>query len=337
LAPRLFEEREIGPPPEPGPGEITVRLHAVGICGSDLHWYREGRIGRNYAAFPFVLGHEPSGEVAAAGPGSAFRAGDRVMIEPALSCGKCTLCLAGNQHLCLHNLFMGSPPTPGMFREYATIPACNAVRIPDSLPFDRATMIEPLAVILHTLDLVPVRPGDTVAVIGTGPIGLLTVAAARISGASRIFAYEKNPNRAALARSAGADEAVETEAQFRELVMDSTKAAGADAVYEAAGSSEALNLAMAMAKPGSAVAIIGLTEEKVSQIDLHEALRKEVTLRAIRRSNHNETAALHMLASGRIPEAIVTHHVPLDGVPDAFKMLDDPAGRGGKVIIGIPS
>src|SRR5213593_3403430 len=173
VAPRQVELREMPDPPDPGPGEVTVRVRAVGICGSDMHYYLEGGCAGYPAMYPSVLGHEPAGEVAAVGPGvENLMPGARVAIEPAITCGRCEFCRAGRHNLCENVIFMGGLQAPGLLREWATIPAGNAVPIPNSVSYPAATVVEPLAVILHALELTRLEPGETVAVMGAGPIGL---------------------------------------------------------------------------------------------------------------------------------------------------------------------
>src|SRR5947209_18469369 len=188
VAPRQLEARQMPMPPDPGAGEVLVRLRAVGICGSDMHWYKEGGIGASLAAYPSVLGPEPAGEIVAIGKGvDAVQVGQRVVVEPAITCGHCEFCRSGHHNNCIASIFMGSPQMPGLFRDYAVMPQRNVVPIPDSMSFTTATIIEPLSVILHILELVDIRLGDTVAVMGAGPVGLLTASVARIAGASRLF------------------------------------------------------------------------------------------------------------------------------------------------------
>src|SRR2546423_1435579 len=170
VAPRRLEARPMPAPPDPGAGEVLVRLRAVGICGSDMHWYQEGGIGSSRAAYPSVLGHEPAGEIAAIGKGvEAVQVGQRVAVEPAITCGHCEFCRSGHHNNCVSSIFMGSTQMPGLFREFAVMPQRNVVPIPDSLSYAAATVLEPLAVILHILELTKIHLGDTVAVMGAGP------------------------------------------------------------------------------------------------------------------------------------------------------------------------
>ena len=246
VAPRTLEEREMPQPPDPGHGEVTVRIRAVGVCGSDLHWYHDGRIGDFPAAYPQVLGHEPAGEVIAIGPGVHDLAiGDGVVLEPSLTCGHCEHCLKGRHNNCIRLFFMGGPQAPGMFREYVTLPAGNCTRFPKEFDYATATLAEPLAVMMHMLELIEIHVGDTVAVTGAGPIGMLCAAVARAAGASRVFIADRLPYRLKMALTMGADVAVDTTAQsLVETVLDATRGRGVDVVLEAAGSAETVNAAI---------------------------------------------------------------------------------------------
>ena len=331
-----MEVRELPMPPDPGPGEVLVRIRSVGICGSDMHWYLEGGIGAYRAVYPQVLGHEPAGEIVAAGPGVALEAGCKVAVEPAITCGHCEHCLAGRHNNCLSAVFMGGPARHGLFLEYATMPAANVVTIPDGMSFRDATAIEPLAVILHVLELVRIRLGDTVAVMGAGPIGLLTAAMARIAGAARVFVADRLPHRLALARRMGADAAIDLRTEsLLEAVLDQTRGRGVDIAIDAAGSIEAINTAIAAARVGGQVVMIGIPGENKTPVDVLGAMDKELNLQTIRRSNHNAHAAIELLLSGRIPGDFMTHNYPLEETPRAFQTLAAYADGIGKAVIDI--
>src|SRR2546423_2026830 len=250
VSPRKLELRQMPMPPDPAPGEVLVRLRAVGICGSDMHWYKEGGIGSSPAIYPQVLGHEPAGEVVAIGKGvDGIRAGQRVIVEPAITCGHCEFCRSGHHNNCVTSIFMGSPQMPGLFRDYAVMPQRNVVPIPDSMSFVAATILEPLSVILHILELTDIRLGDTVAVMGAGPIGLLMASVARIAGASRIFIADRVPHRLRLAREMGFECAVEV-GRVQQAVMDETRGRGGDVVFDAAAAPVTFNLSIAVARLG---------------------------------------------------------------------------------------
>ena len=333
LAPRTLEEREIPQPRDPGHGELTVRLRAVGVCGSDLHWYQDGRIGETPAVYPQVLGHEPAGEVVAVSPDvQDFAIGDRVAMEPSITCGHCEYCLKGKHNYCLRGIFMGGPEAHGSFLEYSTLPASNCTPIPVDVDYKTATLIEPLAVMMHMLELCEIRPGDTVAVMGAGPIGMLCAAVARCAGAGRIFIADRIAHRLKLALVMGADVAVDTTAKnLVETVLDATRGRGADVVIEAAGSPETINAAIRMAAMGGTVVQIGVLTEPNTQIDIHTAMGKELRLQTIKRSNHRAQEALKLL--GRIPHKLITHSLPLEQTPKAFEMLSAYTDGIGKAVI----
>jgi L-iditol 2-dehydrogenase len=198
------------PIPEPGPGEVQARVHAVGICGSDLHNYTEGSVGDTPCAYPAVLGHEPAGVITKTGAGvSGWSPGDRVALEPAIYCYHCEFCMTGHHNVCAGIRFMSAAPDPGYFREYVTVPAANLLPLPSNLSFAEATVFEPLAVALHSLTFAQLAPMETAAVFGAGPIGLLTVAMLRLSGAGRVYAIDPVEARRGLALQMGADAAID--------------------------------------------------------------------------------------------------------------------------------
>src|SRR5438093_4307404 len=321
VAPRQLEASQMPTPPDPGAGEVMVRLRAVGICGSDMHWYKEGGIGGSRAAYPSVLGHEPAGEIAAIGKGvDAVHVGQRVAVEPAITCGHCEFCRSGHHNNCVSSIFMGSPQMHGLFREYAVMPQRNVVPIPDAMSFVAATILEPLSVILHILELTDIRLGDTVAVMGAGPIGLLMASVARIAGASRMFIADRVPHRLQLAREMGFECAVEI-GRFQQSVMDETRGRGVDVVFDAAAALETINLSIAVARLGGRVVLVGIPSEPELNIDIHTAMAKELNIQTVKRSNHNAHGAIELMESGRIGDQVVTHRLPLEKTPEAFELL----------------
>jgi L-iditol 2-dehydrogenase len=333
LAPRILEERSMPQPRDPGYGEVSVKIRAVGVCGSDLHWYQDGRIGEFPAAYPQVLGHEPAGEIVAMGSGvHGFSTGDRVVIEPSLTCGHCEFCVKGQHNHCIAGVFMGGPQAPGMFLEYSTVPAANCTLIPAAADYRTATLIEPLAVMMHMLELCEIRAGDTVAVTGAGPIGMLCAAVARAAGAGRVFIADRLAFRLKIALTMGADVAIDTTAQkLVETVLDATHGRGADVVLEAAGSAETVNAAIRMAAMGGTIVMIGILSELNPNIDVHTAMAKELRLQTLKRSNHRAQEALKLL--GRIPTTLLTHSLPLEQTPKAFEMLTNYTDGVGKAVI----
>jgi L-iditol 2-dehydrogenase len=322
---------------DPGHGQVIVKVRAIGICGSDLHWYLDGRIGEVPAHYPRVPGHEPAGEVVAVGKGvEHLKAGDRVVIEPSLTCGHCEYCLKGQHNNCIHCVFMGGCQADGMLREYVTVPAGNATRFPKAFDFAKATLAEPLAVMMHMLELVDIHVGDTVCVTGSGPIGMLAAATAKSAGAGRVFIADKLAYRLKIAQQMGADVTIDTSTEkLVDAVLESTRGRGVDKVLECAGSAETVNAGIRMCRPGGTVMMIGILSELYPKIDIHAAMHKELRLQTLKRSNHRAQEALDLMSSGRVPTALLTHSLPLEETPKAFDMMANYTDGVGKVVVEI--
>lgn len=341
LAAQLIGVRElrlsdVPAPPEPGPGEVQVRVRAVGICGSDLHYYLEGAIGDTAAAFPMILGHEPTGEVRRVGPGvSGLQPGLRAALEPAITCGRCEFCLTGRPNVCERIRFLSTPGEPGFFREIVNLPAANVLPLPRSLSAAEATLYEPLAVALNAMKFAEVRPGESAAVFGAGPIGLLTIAAARIGGAGRIYAVDRLPARLELARKMGADCAIDfAAADPVQAIRRETGGRGVDVAFEAAGKPEAINQCVRVARNAGRVVLIGIPSPTLVGVEFHEMRRKELALFNVRRQNHNAETALRLLAERLLPWGdIVTHTRPLEAIQPAFQMLENYEDGVGKAVV----
>lgn len=335
VAPQTLEEQILPDPADPGPGEVLVKLKQVGICGSDMHWYLEGGIGQTKANYPQVLGHEPAGEVIAVGKGVHHRkVGDRVSIEPSLTCGHCEYCLRGQHNNCINCVFLGGPQAHGLFREYALIPEHNADLVPENLTWTQATLIEPVAVIVHVMELVDVGIGDTVAVMGAGPIGMLCASMAKQAGASRVYICDKLPHRLALAKTMGADVCLPVQ-QMEEAVMDETRGRGVDLVLDAAGALETINMGIRMTRPSGVYMLIGIPVEHDLILDMQTAMNKEIRIQTLKRSNHKGGAAARLLAARRVSDALVTHVLPFDQTARGFEVLANYSEGVGKVIIEV--
>jgi L-iditol 2-dehydrogenase len=309
-------------------------MRAVGLCGSDLHWWAEGRIGSTTAVYPQVLCHEPVGEVVEVGAGvTAFKPGDLVGMEPSVTCGHCEFCRMGRLNLCSVARFMGNPNVDGFLRDYVVIPQHNADPVPAGLTVEQATLMEPVAVWLHVFELAPVRVGDTVVVLGAGPIGLLGVAMAKQAGAETVFACDRADARVRLAREMGADVALNLKTDdFLDAVMQRTGGRGVDIVYDAAGAPETINLGLKCARSAGRFVLIGLPEQLNFEVDLHTALAKELNIQTMRRSNHRGRPAAALLEAGRIPTSLVTHRLPIEAAQQGFEMARACADGIGKLI-----
>jgi L-iditol 2-dehydrogenase len=307
---RLADE----PAPVPGAGEALVRVSAVGICGSDLHWYSETGIGDAVLTRPLILGHEAAG-VIAEGP----RAGQRVAIDPQVPCGTCETCAAGHGHLCPRVRFLGHSVNDGALRELIAWPLPNLVPLPDTIDDPAGAMLEPLGVALHALRLARIRPGDTVAVLGCGPIGLLLIGLALRAGATTVVATDRLPHRVAVARDLGAIAAVVDGGAEREILLQATGGRGVDAAIEIAGDDDAIGAAIAMARPAGTVVVAGIPAGDNSTITASVARRKGLDLRFSRRMVRTYTRAIALVEAGLVDlNALVSHQFDIADFDAAF-------------------
>lgn len=335
IAPHHFQMVQ-APIREPGPGEVLVRVDAVGICGSDLHSYSEGAVGDTPCEYPQVLGHEPAGTVVRTGAGvTGWAPGDRAALEPAVYCYHCEFCRTGHHNVCEHIRFMSMPGDPGFFREYATLPAANLLAIPQSLGAAEATIVEPLAVVLHSMGFAAVRPGDTAVVFGSGPIGLLTVICLKLHGAGRVWAVEPVAHRREMAQQAGADAVLDpSEGDPVQEILRDTCGRGVDVALDCATKNNTVNQCLHAARNAGRVVITGIPSEVRLPIEFSPLRRKELTIYNVRRSNHESERALAFLLDHRSKfAALITHTRPLEKLPEAFEMVEHRSHGAGKVIV----
>jgi len=329
VGPRRIAVREV-PSPRPGRGEALVRVRAVGICRSDLHYYLHGRIGSQVVrSYPQELGHEPAGEVAALGPGArGVRVGDRVAVEPAVPCGKCELCRRGRGNICAKVRFLGMPGLRGAFCEYLAWPAENLARIPASVSFDEAAALEPFAIGVHAVSLLGSRWYRTAAVVGCGPVGLSVLAALRLKGAA-VTACDYFPARVRVARRMRAARVVRINRRIS-MAAQAARVGAPEVVFEAGGTTESLDLALRAVRPGGVVGVIGIMEEDLTPVNLHAARRKELVILNVRRSNGELHECIRLVASRRVDlKAMVTHR---GGLGEAARLFRLAAGRSGGVV-----
>jgi len=332
-APLTFRLVEM-PIDDPGPGEVQVRVASVGVCGSDLHAYGEGQVGGMPNAYPMVLGHEPAGVIVKTGAGvTRLAAGDRGALEPALYCYHCEFCLSGHHNVCANIRFLSNPNYPGFFREFVNLPVTNFAPIPAALSFDAAALSEPLAIAIHSLRLASISARETVAVIGAGPIGLLTIAALRAVSAGRVWAVEPLAHRRELARALGADVALEPAEAVAEILR-ATGQRGVDCAIDCAAGTDTVPQAIRLTRNAGRVALTGIHSTPTFTVDASGMRRKELTLFNVRRSNHETEEALELLVAH--PEwfaPLVTHTRALDQIGEAFDLTSHYSDGVGKMVI----
>jgi L-iditol 2-dehydrogenase len=321
--------------PDLEPGTALVRVRAVGLCGSDLHYYRDGRIGTSLADQPLVLGHEFAGEIAALAPGmqgkagAALSPGAAVAVDPAIACGTCEPCQEGHPNLCPAVRFCGTPPTDGALQEYVAWPAHLLYPLPRGTSFTTGALLEPLGVLIHAVDLAKIRLADTVAVLGAGPIGLLAIKLAKLSGAVRVFATEVVPERMAAARAFGADAVADPrETDPARWLRERTGGRGVDVAIECAGAPETPSQAVDAVRPGGTVVLVGIPGDDRIDLPAAPARRKGVTIKLCRRMKHTYPRALALVEAGLVDlSGLATHRFALAQAPQAFRLLDH--GEGG--------
>jgi L-iditol 2-dehydrogenase len=333
IAPFTFRLAEM-PIEDPGAGEVQVRVEAVGVCGSDLHAYSEGAVGGSPNVYPMVLGHEPAGRIVKTGPGvTGLMPGDRGALEPALYCYHCEFCLRGLHNVCANIRFLSSPHHPGFFRELVNLPVANFLPLPAGMAIEAAALAEPLAVALHSLLLASIHSGETVAVFGAGPIGLLTIAALRAAKAGQIWAVEPVAHRRELARTMGADAGLEPAEAVQEILRG-TGRLGVDCAIDCAAREHTTSQAIQVARSAGRVVLTGIHSIPFVPMDGSAMRRKELTIFNVRRSNHESRAALEMLAAhADWFRPLLTHVREIDRIAEAFVIASQYQDGVGKMIV----
>jgi L-iditol 2-dehydrogenase len=344
-APRHIETRE-APPPAPGSlADVLVRIEAVGVCGSDIHYFTQGGIGASRVEYPFVMGHECAGTILEVPAGvAALKPGDRVAIDPLIACGKCDQCLGGRRHTCRHQKFLGVPgQTAGALAERMLLPADCLFPVPATMTMPQAVMVEPFSVALHAVRLAALTPPARVGVLGSGPIGLCVILAlgAKLGGDNgagvTIYATDLVQERLEAAGRTGAVWAGNPRREDIVAAIREREPKGLDCVFECAGEQETLDQAVELLTPGGAVMVVGIPETDRISFDAHALRHNELRVATVRRQNLCVQDAIDLIASGRANvDPLVTHHFPLDETAAAFELVT--ARRDGvlKAIIDLP-
>lgn len=302
------------PVPEPGPYQVLIEVAAVGICGSDVHYYDHGRIGDFVVEAPLVLGHEASGVIRAVGSAVTDReVGQRVALEPQETCGRCRECLSGRYNLCADVEFFATPPIHGAFAQYVVLPAHRAHLVPDNLSDEAAALIEPLSVGIWANQKAGVQPGDRVLVTGAGPVGLLCADVARARGAAWVGVSDANDYRLSVAAERGASQVINALAGPLDEQI-----APVDVILECSGATPAVLGAFSVAAPAARIVMIGMgaatMELPVVQIQI-----KELLVTGTFRYANAYPAAIALAASGAVDlDGLVTGHFGLDQVEEAL-------------------
>jgi L-iditol 2-dehydrogenase len=322
---RLHEEE----PPRQMPGRSLVRIQAVGLCGSDLHWFAEGSIGDAMVEHPLVLGHEFAG-IAEGGELD----GRLVAVDPALPCGRCRTCAAGLRHLCPDVVFAGHGRQDGGLQELVSWPMPFLYPLPESMSAEEGALLEPLGVALHAHDLGHVRAGGHAVVVGCGPIGLLLVQVLLASGTASVLAVDPLPHRRGVAEELGAEFALAPE-EFRDHVARAGgREADVDVSFEVAGTDQAVHLALDAVRPGGRVVLVGIPDGDQTSFQASLARRKGLTILLSRRMGEVYPRAIRLAQDGAVDlKSMVSHRFAL---PEAAAALETAASRSGHKVLVSP-
>jgi len=317
--------------PLPTAEDVIISVQAVGICGSDVHGFM-GATGRRKP--PIVMGHEFSGLITAVGEGvTNYKVGDRVVGQPLLPCGQCHNCRAGVWNICLNRSGLGMNLN-GAYAEAVRTPQQLLYRLPDSLSWEQGAMVEPLAVALHAVNLTPLALMDKVVIVGAGPIGLLTLMAARLKGAGTIIITDLIPHRLAMARQLGADVTVNVAEQDpAAVVREHTAGLGGDVVIEAVGETAAVQQALAVVRTGGHVTWIGNSQPEI-ELNMQQVVTRELTIRGIYGFNKEFAQSLEVIRSGKLDvRPLIEKMAPLEDGPQLIHDLASQKLEVVKVIL----
>ena len=319
-----MEMREVADPVIASNTDVLIKMAAVGVCGSDVHYYVSGNIGCQVVEYPFAVGHEGSGVVEKIGSAvTNVKPGDRIAIEPAISCGECDQCKAGRDHTCRELTFLGCPgQMEGCLSEYIVMPQECCFKIKESMTFAQAAISEPLAIGVYAVKQSVTMKGAKVGILGAGPIGLSVLLPARAQGGGKIYITDRIDDRVEIAKGAGADWAGNCDKLNIVEEIKAIESGGLDVVFECCGQQDALDQALELLKPGGKLMLIGIpTVDRVS-FTIDNMRRKEICVQNVRRQVDCVQDALDMIDDGSIDvDFMATHHFPFEKTKEAFDLV----------------
>jgi len=330
-----MEQRPI---PKPGRNEVLIRVHSVGICGSDVHYWVNGCIGDFVVRSPMVLGHETSGVVAELGPDvHHLKIGDRVAIEPGVPCRSCNYCKGGQYNLCPDITFCATPPYDGTLTRYYVHAADFCFKLPDNVSFEEGALLEPLSVAVHACRRANITVTETVLICGAGPIGLVNLLTAKASGAATVCVTDVDEYRLKMAKSLGADLTLQVSKKDPKVLAEEVAALFGgrrpDKTIECSGAEPSIQLAIYATKSGGTIVLVGLGPAEV-RLPIVNAAVREVDIRGVFRYANCYQVALSMVARGLVDvKPLVTHRFKLEESLKAFETAKTGADNAIKVMI----
>lgn len=334
--PRDLEIRDVSTP-EYGPGDLLVKVRAVGICGSDIHMFFQGRIGTSVVESPQIMGHEFSGEVVAIGEDvREFSVGQRVVVEPGFACGHCENCRAGHYNLCPNVRFIGVPPYPGGMAEYVAVPQQWAYHLPDNLSLEEGALVEPLVVAVEAVEKAGITLDSDVAIFGAGPIGLMALQVVRAKGARQVMVVDVIERRLDLARKLGATVAIDgatadVASEIRQLTHG-----GANVAIELSGAPPAITQLFRSTRKGAKVVLAGIAEPRTVELEYTNIVRSGLHIETVFRYVNHFPMAIDLISRGLVDVTqLVSHRLPLEKAAEAFALIEERRSEVVKIVLTI--
>ncbi len=307
-------------------GDVKIKLASIGVCGSDIHYYAEGRIGTQVVEYPFAVGHECSGTVVEVGTEvTNVKVGDLVVVDPAVHCGHCDQCLSGRQHTCRNNRFLGCPgQLEGCLSEYIVMPSFTCYPVTGNLNPVQAALIEPFSIGVYSVQLAQIKTDKTSAVIfGAGPIGLSILLKLLADNIKNVGMVEPLAYRLEKSKEIGARYSINPEWQDVENEVKKQEELLVDVAFEASGEQDAVTNAVKILKPGGKLILVGIPPSAQYIFDMDLMRRKELTVINVRRQNHCVEEAIDLVIRGKADvEKMVTHHFTLEKTATAFDIVE---------------
>jgi len=335
---KQFEIRQVPTPQIINDTDVLIKIKTVGVCGSDVHYYTSGRIGSQIVRFPFIIGHEAAGTVDRTGSAvTRVKPGQRIAIDPAVSCGRCDQCKAGRENTCRKLLFLGCPnQLEGCLCEYIVLPEKCCFPLKEGMTFEQATLSEPLGIGVYSVErsMLPVKAN--VVILGTGPIGMSVFHALRTTHVGDVYVTDKIDER--LRFSKGLNPKWSGNPDRTDIVGEISKIEPLllDVVYECSGDEKVIVQAIRLLKPGGTLVLVGITETDEVYFPIHELRRKEITILNIRRQVHCTQKAIDLLDRRQVNmDSMVTHHFPLEETQEAFDLVANYKDGVMKAIISL--
>ncbi len=320
---RKIEIRDIPKPRLTRQTDVLLRVSAAGLCGSDIHYYAEGRIGDQVVRYPFTVGHECAGVIEEAGSSvQGLKPGSRVAVDPAVVCRACDQCLAGRPNTCRRLLFLGTPgQLDGCLSEFIVMPAENCHLLAEGMNFEEGVLVEPLSIGIHSFRLLENFRPQKIAILGAGPIGLSVLLAARAYGVSKIYATDKVDARVTAARTAGAAWSGNPDQEDIAAEIAGREPGLLDSVFECSGDPAALDQAVDLLRPGGKLMILGIPAADRVSFDVHKIRRKEIAIYNVRRQRHCYEEALGLIRTKRAEvRFLASHEFRLEETSAAFEL-----------------